>query len=82
MAETSNIESRVKNILQDLKVEYEWIEVDPEFADTSQFCEKYGFKMEESGNTIIVASKEVRRNFQDVLFSAPIALMLIKKLKA
>ena len=46
MAETSNIESRVKNILQDLMVEYEWIEVDPEFADTSQFCEKYGFKME------------------------------------
>ena len=66
MAETSNIESRVKNILQDLKVEYEWIEVDPEFADTSQFCEKYGFKMEESGNTIIVASKRGEKKFSEI----------------
>jgi len=42
MAESGNIESRVKNILQDLKVEYEWIEVDPDFADTYSFAKSMG----------------------------------------
>ena len=42
---------------------YEWIEVDPEYADTAEFCERYGFTMEESGNTIIVASKRGEKKF-------------------
>ena len=49
MVDSGNIELTVKNILQELNIEYEWIKVDPDFADTLQFCEKYGFKMEESG---------------------------------
>tara|TARA_B100001013_G_scaffold289283_1_gene189049 strand:+ start:466 stop:960 length:495 start_codon:yes stop_codon:yes gene_type:complete len=82
MAESGNIESRVKNILQDLKVEYEWIEVDPDFADTSQFCEKYGFRMEESGNTIIVASKRGEKKFSGCIVLGTDRLDVNKKVKS
>jgi prolyl-tRNA editing enzyme YbaK/EbsC (Cys-tRNA(Pro) deacylase) len=33
------------------------IECDPDFADTAAFCEKYGFPLDRSANTIVVASK-------------------------
>lgn len=42
---------------------YELIEVDPELADTASFCEHYGYPLETSGNTIIVASKRGERRY-------------------
>ena len=41
-----------------LGVLHEVIVIDPTFADTDAFCEKYGFPLEKSGNTIVVASKK------------------------
>jgi prolyl-tRNA editing enzyme YbaK/EbsC (Cys-tRNA(Pro) deacylase) len=35
----------------------EVIACDPEFADTAAFCEKYGYPLERSANTILVASR-------------------------
>lgn len=57
MASPSDIDNNVISTLESLGVTYELIQIDPDFADTAQFCEKYGFPMEYSGNTIIVASK-------------------------
>ncbi|MDE2899593.1 MAG: hypothetical protein OXN15_01005 [Chloroflexota bacterium] len=39
-----------------LGVNYEIVPCDPAFADTAEFCQKYGYPMETSANTIIVAS--------------------------
>ncbi len=36
----------------------EVIEIEPDLADTDLYCKNYGFPMERSGNTIIVASKK------------------------
>ena len=38
-------------------VESEIFECDPDLADTAQFCEAYGFSLEESANTILVIGK-------------------------
>ena len=38
-------------------VGYEIIECDPDLADTTAFCEYYGYKPEESANAIMVAGK-------------------------
>ena len=38
-------------------VDHELFPCDPELADTAQFCEAYGFSMEESANTILVIGK-------------------------
>ena len=39
-----------------LRVDYEIVACDPAFADTTEFCARYGYPMETSANTILVAS--------------------------
>ena len=39
-------------------VPFEIVEIDPAFSDTAAFCEKYGFAMEQSANTILVATQK------------------------
>jgi len=46
-----------------LGVPYELIPIDPAFADTVAFCEKYGYPLERSCNTIVVASKKEPKKF-------------------
>ncbi|MBG82723.1 MAG: hypothetical protein CL791_05365 [Chloroflexi bacterium] len=53
-----NIETNVIKFLDSTAVPYEVIKIDPNFADTAEFCEKYEFPVENSANTIIVASKK------------------------
>ena len=57
------IEERVVQILDSLGVPYELMQIDPAFADTAAYCEKYGFTLESAGNTIVVASKKEPRKF-------------------
>ena len=63
MMSSTDIDSAVISTLERLGVTYELIQIDPEFADTAQFCEKYGYPMDYSGNTIIVASKRGEKKF-------------------
>ena len=60
---SGEIERRVVEVLGRLGVPYEWIEIDPAFADTAAFCAKYGSPLERAGNTIIVASKKEPRQY-------------------
>ncbi len=58
MSTTEDIEGRVRAALEDLGIAgWEWIEIDPQYAATADFCEKYGYDLPHSANTIIVASK-------------------------
>ena len=57
------IEASVISFLDGTGVPYEVVEIDPEFADTAEFCEKYDFPLENSANTIIVASKKKPKTF-------------------
>ncbi|MEE8363548.1 MAG: YbaK/EbsC family protein [Dehalococcoidia bacterium] len=50
-------ESKVAQTLQGFGVQFEMIDCDPDFADTAEFCEKYGYPPDHSANTILVASK-------------------------
>lgn len=45
------------NHLDSLGVPYEIIPCDPALADTAQFCEAYGYSLDDSANTIVVAGK-------------------------
>ena len=58
MTESIDIEERVRSVLDETGVPYEVIEIDPDFADTAAFCQKYGYPMDKSGNIIVVASKK------------------------
>lgn len=47
----------LQTALDSTGVEYEMIDCDPALADTAQFCEAYGFAMEDSANAILVAGR-------------------------
>ena len=67
---TSSSTNSVLKIVANLGLPYEVIEIDPNLADTAQFCENYGFPLEKSGNTIIVASKKKPKVFAACLILA------------
>ena len=58
MSDDADIEAKVASALEDLGATFEVMRIDPGFADTAAFCEKYGIPLDHSGNTIIVASKK------------------------
>jgi prolyl-tRNA editing enzyme YbaK/EbsC (Cys-tRNA(Pro) deacylase) len=60
---SAKIEERVDEVLAGLGLPYEVVRIDPAYADTAQFCERYGFPMEQSANTIIVGSKKEPRQY-------------------
>lgn len=54
----NEIEQRVLDELEATGVPYTVIECDPDFADTEPFSERYGYPVEMSANTIVIASKK------------------------
>lgn len=50
---------RVHQALEQHGVVHEVLACDPDLADTAAFCAHYGFTLDESANTILVASKKV-----------------------
>lgn len=64
-----------------LTVEHEVIEIDPEYADTAAFCEKYGYGLERSANTILVASKKQPRTYSACVILATTRLDVNKRVR-
>ena len=58
-----DIEQMVLGTLDELGIPYQRIEIDPTFADTSEFCREYGYTLDSCGNTIVVASKKEPRQY-------------------
>ena len=59
----TDIQAKVAAELAALGATYELLDIDPEFADTAAFCEKYGYAPEESANTIVIGSRREPRQF-------------------
>ena len=67
--------------VEQLGVTYELIRIDPADADTVVFCEKYGYALQESGNTIIVASKKEPKRFAACVVLAHTQLDVNKRVR-
>ena len=63
MADSLDPEAGVLAALERLGAAYQRVEIDPAFADTAAFCERYGFPPEKSANTILVASKKEPKSY-------------------
>jgi prolyl-tRNA editing enzyme YbaK/EbsC (Cys-tRNA(Pro) deacylase) len=63
MTEPRDPEATTRAVLDGLGVAYEHIPIDPDFADTAAFCERYGYPPDRAGNTILVASKKEPRQY-------------------
>lgn len=57
------LDQKITVAIDALGVSYERITIDPAYADTAAFCEHYGYALEQSGNTIIVASKKAPKQY-------------------
>jgi prolyl-tRNA editing enzyme YbaK/EbsC (Cys-tRNA(Pro) deacylase) len=60
---SDDVDRRVAEVLDGLGVPYEVMQIDPDFADTAAFCERYGIPLDNSANTIIVASKKEPKQY-------------------
>jgi prolyl-tRNA editing enzyme YbaK/EbsC (Cys-tRNA(Pro) deacylase) len=63
MTELDDIERRVVEVLDRIAVPYELVPIDPAYADTAAFCERYGSPLDRAGNTIVVASKKEPKQY-------------------
>ena len=70
MTDSTDVEQRVVETLRGLGAAHELIPIDPDYADTAAFCEKYGYPLARSGNTIIVGSRKEPRQFAACLVLA------------
>jgi prolyl-tRNA editing enzyme YbaK/EbsC (Cys-tRNA(Pro) deacylase) len=61
--EGTGVERRVVEVLDRLGVPYELQPIDPAFADTAAYCERYGVPLDHAANTIIVASRKEPRRY-------------------
>jgi prolyl-tRNA editing enzyme YbaK/EbsC (Cys-tRNA(Pro) deacylase) len=58
MSEPEPIERLARAALDRLAARYEVMDCDPAFADTAEFCARYGIPLERSANAILVASRK------------------------
>ena len=54
---------RVTAVLDGLGASYEVMQIDPALADTAAFCAHYGIPLDQSVNTIVVASKKEPKQY-------------------
>jgi prolyl-tRNA editing enzyme YbaK/EbsC (Cys-tRNA(Pro) deacylase) len=59
----ATVERRVVEVLDGLGVPYELQPIDPAFADTAAYCERYGVPPERAANTLVVAVKKEPRRY-------------------
>lgn len=77
-----DVQKNIIGRLSELLIAYEWLDIDPDFADTEQFCQQYGFSLKESANTIIVGSKRGNKKYCACLVLAPDKLDVNRKVKS
>ena len=49
--------------MSELNIEHTVIHCDPEFADTQNFCDHYGYSVNEAANVLLIASKKGEPKF-------------------
>jgi prolyl-tRNA editing enzyme YbaK/EbsC (Cys-tRNA(Pro) deacylase) len=77
----SDPEKRVIEAADRSGVPYEVIEIDPQFSDTTLFCERYGYPVEQTCNTIIVVSKKGLKRAAACVIAANTRLDVNKRVK-
>lgn len=73
------LDKKVAETLEKYGIKYRAMECDPDLADTAAFCEHYGFGLDQSANTIIVASKGDDPKFAACVMLATTKLDVNKK---
>ena len=81
MSDEATLPESVRNALEGLGIAYEVLPCDPDYADTPAFCAKYGYPPDNSGNTIVVASKKEPKKFSACVVKASTQLDVNKAVR-
>ena len=71
----------VKDGLAGAGITHKTLACDPELADTAAFCAEYGFGLDQSANTIIIAAKSEPRRYAACVVLATTRLDVNKKVR-
>ena len=74
-------EAKVRAVVEALGVDHEYLDCDPELADTALFCEHYGYALDQSANTIVVASKRPPGQYASCVVLADTRLDVNKRVR-
>jgi prolyl-tRNA editing enzyme YbaK/EbsC (Cys-tRNA(Pro) deacylase) len=77
----TSAEQAVLAAVDRLRMPYEVITIDPTYADTAAFCEHYGYPLDQSANTIVVASKKEPKQFAACVVLATTQLDVNRRVK-
>ena len=69
-AQSLPIDETVRRYLEESGTPYKLIQIDPDYADTVRFCDKYGYPLERSVNCILVTSKSGEKQYAACLVQA------------
>lgn len=69
----AKLDEKVLKSLEENGIEFQVFECEEDFADTYAFCEKYGFSLSQSANTIIIVGKG-----EPIKYAACVALATTK----
>lgn len=69
-ADPDPVEAQVLGHLERLGASYTAVRIDPAYANTALFCDRYGYAMNASANCILVASKTGERQYAACLVPA------------
>lgn len=75
------LDPQVQAAIARYNIKAEVVACDPALADTAAFCERYGYSLEQSANTIIVASRTEPATFAACLVLANTKLDVNKKVR-
>jgi prolyl-tRNA editing enzyme YbaK/EbsC (Cys-tRNA(Pro) deacylase) len=75
-------EQAVLAAVDKLSIPYEVITIDPTYADTVAFCERYCYPLDQSANTIVVASKKEPKQFAACVVLATTQLDVNRRVKS
>lgn len=82
MNDSSILQPRVREALDAHGLAYEVLACEPEFADTAEFCARYGISVEEACNAILVALKTEPRRYIACLVRADSKLDVNRKVSS
>ena len=72
---------RISEELNKLEVNYEIIDIDPNYSDTREFCGKYSINPENAINALLISSKDINREYVMPLMQATRRIDVNHKLK-
>jgi prolyl-tRNA editing enzyme YbaK/EbsC (Cys-tRNA(Pro) deacylase) len=70
MNDAAGIEQRVVEVLEGLGLPWELTPIDPAYADTAAFCERYEVPLAHAANTLIVATKKEPKRYAACVVTA------------